>query len=231
MKRFRDRIDAGRQLAKKLAEYAGRHDVIVLALPRGGVPVAAEVARILGARLDVLVVRKLGLPGHEEFAMGAIAPRGVQVLDDAVVRRYGVRADEVAAVVRRETAELRRRDSLYRGNRPFPNLRGTTVLVVDDGVATGATMRAALAAVAKDGPRWVVAAAPTIAADSVKELAAGANEVVAITTPADFGSVGEWYENFRQTTDEEVERFLAESSAPTKRGAANDGKASERAVR
>lgn len=194
-----------------------RRDVVVLALPRGGVPVAAVVARALGAPLDVLVVRKLGLPGHEEFAMGAIARGGVQVLDEDVVRRHGLRPEEVAAVVKRETTELIRREARYRGDRPFPDLRGRTVLVVDDGVATGATMRAALAVVAKNHPRRVVAAAPTIAADTMARLASNADEVVAVVTPADFESVGEWYEDFRQTTDEDVRRLLAEQAgAPTK---------------
>lgn len=212
MRKFRDRTDGGRQLAARLAKYKGRPNVVVLALPRGGVPVAAEVARILGAPLDVLVVRKLGLPGHEEFAIGALARGGVRVLDDDIVHRYGVSSADVAAIVRRETTELFRREALYRGNRPFPHLQGETVLIVDDGVATGATMRAALAAVTKESPSYVVAAAPIIAADTVEELDRYADEVVAIAKPDDLGSVGEWYKDFRQTSDEQVVRLLTTHS-------------------
>lgn len=208
MKRFRDRVDAGRRLAERLGAYAGRRDVVVLALPRGGVPVAVEVARTLGAPLDVLFVRKLGLPGHEEYAMGAIARGGVQVLDEDVVRRHGLGPADVAAVVHRETAELRRRELRYRGDRPFPDLRGRVVVLVDDGIATGATMRAALAAVAKAGAARIIVAAPTVAADAAPDVAQGADEVVAVVTPADFDSVGEWYEDFRQTSDEDVIRLL-----------------------
>lgn len=208
MKRFRDRVDAGRRLAERLGAYAGRRDVVVLALPRGGVPVAVEVARTLGAPLDVLFVRKLGLPGHEEYAMGAIARGGVQVLDEDVVRRHGLSPADVAAVVHRETAELRRRELRYRGDRPFPDLRGRVVVLVDDGIATGATMRAALAAVAKAGAARIIVAAPTVAADAAPDVAQGADEVVAVVTPADFDSVGEWYEDFRQTSDEDVIRLL-----------------------
>ncbi len=208
MKRFRDRVDAGRRLAERLGAYAGRRDVVVLALPRGGVPVAVEVARTLGAPLDVLFVRKLGLPGHEEYAMGAIARGGVQVLDEDVVRRHGLGPADVAAVVHRETAELRRRELRYRGDRPFPDLRGRVVVLVDDGIATGATMRAALAAVAKAGAARIIVAAPTVAADAAPDVAQGADEVVAVVPPADFDSVGEWYEDFRQTSDEDVIRLL-----------------------
>jgi predicted phosphoribosyltransferase len=213
MRRFRDRVDAGRQLADRLAAFAGRRDVVVLALPRGGVPVAAEVAHALQAPLDVLVVRKLGLPGHEEFAMGAIAGGGAQVLDEDVVRRHGLRPSDVAAVVRREQAELCRRETLYRGDRPFPNLVGRVVVLVDDGTATGATMRAALAVVAKAGAARIIVAAPTVAADTAKGVAKGADDLVAVVTPEAFDSVGEWYDDFRQTTDEDVRRLLAEQAA------------------
>lgn len=213
MRRFRDRVDAGRQLADRLAAFAGRQDVVVLALPRGGVPVAAEVAHALQAPLDVLVVRKLGLPGHEEFAMGAIAGGGAQVLDEDVVRRHGLRPSDVAAVVRREQAELRRRETLYRGDRPFPSLVGRVVVLVDDGIATGATMRAALAVVAKAGAARIIVAAPTVAADTAKDVAKGADDLVAVVTPEAFDSVGEWYEDFRQTTDEDVRRLLAKQAA------------------
>lgn len=217
MKRFRDRVDAGRRLAERLGAYAGRRDVVVLALPRGGVPVAAEVAHRLGAPLDVLVVRKLGLPGHEEYAMGAIARGGVQVLDEEVVRRHGLSPADVAAVVRRETAELHRRETLYRGDRPFPDLRGRVVVLVDDGIATGATMRAALAVVAKAGASKIVVAAPTVAADVAADLARGADEFAAVVTPTEFRSVGEWYEDFRQTTDDDVRRILAASGTTAAR--------------
>jgi predicted phosphoribosyltransferase len=211
MRGFRDRVDAGRRLAEKLSEFAGRSDVLVLALPRGGVPVGAEVARRLGAPLDVLVVRKLGLPGNEEYAMGAIGSGGVEVLNPDVINRWGLRPRDVETIVRRETAELRRREKAYRGDRDFPDLRGKTVLIVDDGVATGATMRAAVAVVASAKPAATLVAVPTIAAETAKELEECADAVIALIRSEDFGSVGQWYDDFSQTSDDEVIRLLAAS--------------------
>ena len=206
---FRDRRHAGRVLARMLTGYANRSDVVVLALPRGGVPVAYEVAATLHAPLDVFVVRKLGVPGHEEYAMGALATGGVRILNDDVVRTLGIPADAVDAVIRTEQRELDRRERLYRDARPPPELRGRTVILVDDGLATGSTMLAAIRALHAQHPLRIVAAVPTGAAETCEELRAEADEVVCVTTPQPFLAVGRWYENFEQTTDEEVCSLLA----------------------
>jgi predicted phosphoribosyltransferase len=205
---FADRADAGRELARLLADFAGRDDVTVLALPRGGVPVAAEVARALGAPLDVFIVRKLGLPGHEEFAMGAIATGGVRVLNEEVLRHFDVTDDVVAAAAAQEQEELERRDRLYRDGRPAPELGGRTVIVVDDGLATGATMRAAVEALRAFEPRVVVVAVPVASPEACDELAHQADAVFCARTPDPFHAVGLWYEQFEQTTDEEVREAL-----------------------
>src|SRR5437870_9592789 len=215
---YRDRREAGRQLAAKLAAYAGRPDVLVLALPRGGVPVAYEVARALAAPLDIFLVRKLGLPGHEELAMGAVASGGIRVLNEEVVQALRIPEeviDEVAAV---ELEELERRERLYRGDRPPPDVRGRTVILIDDGLATGSTMRAALAALRRQQPAGLVVAVPTAAPETCDELRAEADDVVCATTPEPFDSVGLWYEDFSQTTDEEV-RELLERAARDERAA------------
>jgi putative phosphoribosyl transferase len=200
---FRDRRDAGRFLARRLKRYAGRSDVLVLALPRGGVPVAYEVARELRAPLDLFLVRKLGLPGHEEYAMGAIASGGVRVLNDRVVGQ-GIPADVIDRVTRRELQELERREQAYRGNRPPPEIRGRTVILVDDGLATGSTMRAAAAALRRLGPKKVVVAVPVAAPETCDELRTEVDEVVCAETPQPFQAVGLWYDDFSQTTDDEV---------------------------
>lgn len=206
---FRDRADAGRQLAKVLAAYSGRRDVRVLALPRGGVPVAYEVARALRAPLDVFVVRKLGVPGHEEYAIGAIASGGVSVIDEALTRRLGISADDVARVVERERAELERRERQYRGDRPsMPDVAGATVLLVDDGLATGSTMRAAVTALRAEHAREVVVAVPIGAPDTCDMLRGVADAVVCAVTPEPFHAVGLWYEDFEQTSDREVRDLL-----------------------
>jgi putative phosphoribosyl transferase len=208
---FIDRHDAGLQIATLLDRYAGRDDVLVLGLPRGGVPVAAEVAIALGAPLDALMVRKLGVPGHEELAMGAIASDGLRVLNEDVLRDLRLSEDAIDAVERREREELERRESAYRGDRPFPDLRGRIVIVVDDGLATGATMRAALESVRRRSPTWLVAAAP-VAAPPVRDMLAGiADEVVLVTAPDPFHAVGLWYREFQPTTDAEVQSLLAAS--------------------
>jgi len=205
---FRDRRQAGKLLARALGHYAGRKDVVVLGLPRGGVPVAAEVARSLGAPLDVLIVRKLGAPGQEELAIGAIAEGGVRVLNQGLVESLGLSGADIDELVEGEERELARRVRLYRGGRkPLP-VADRTVIVVDDGVATGATMRAGLQALRARGATLIVAAAPVGAADSVDSLREDADEVVVLETPAWFNAVGQWYENFGQTSDEEVRACL-----------------------
>src|SRR2546422_1830363 len=209
--RFRDRGEAGRLLATKLRAYAGRPDVLVLALPRGGVPVAYEVARALGAPLDVFLVRKLGVPGHEELAMGAVATGGVRVLNDDVVRALQIPESMIDAVAAREQHELARRERLYRGNRPPPDVRGRTVILVDDGLATGATMHAAVKALRQQQPGRIVVAVPTASPEICEELRAEVDEVICAITPDPFYAVGLWYEDFSQTTDEEVRELLARS--------------------
>jgi len=207
--RFRNRTEAGRRLAEKLAAYAGRPDILVLALPRGGVPVGYEVARALGAPLDVFVVRKLGVPGYEELAMGAVATGGVRVLNDEIVRGLGISEHEIDAAVARELQELARREQLYRGDRPSPDVGGRTVILVDDGLATGATMRAAVEASRQQQPARTVVAVPAASPDTCEALRAEADDVICAMTPEPFFAVGHWYEDFTQTTDDEVRELLA----------------------
>jgi predicted phosphoribosyltransferase len=210
---FANRAAAGRVLAERLAHYAGRADVVVLGLPRGGVPVAAEVARALNTALDVYVVRKLGVPGRSELALGAIGPGGVRVLNQDVIDGYALRAEDVDAVVAREAAELVRREREYRGADGVPpDLAGRTVILVDDGLATGATMRAAALAVRQAGPARVVIGAPVAAASVSADLEQIADEVVCVQTPWSFIAVGQWYDDFSQTTDAEVRELLAETA-------------------
>jgi len=211
---FRDRRDAGRLLADKLAAYANRPDVLMLALPRGGVPVAYEVARRLVAPLDVFVVRKLGVPGHEELAMGAVATGGVRVLNDQLVEQLGIPDQMIDAVAARERQELARRERLYRGGRPPPDVRGRTVILVDDGLATGATMYAAIEALRKQNPGRIVVAVPTASPDTCEEMKAKADDVICAITPDPFQAVGRWYQDFSQTSDEEVADLLARRSTP-----------------
>lgn len=207
--KFVDRTEAGRELATVLApRYAGRSDVVVLGLPRGGVPVAYELAVALEAPLDVFVVRKLGLPGHEEFGIGAVATGGVRVVDESVLRAYGVDAETLDAITQRERLELDRRERLYRGDRPPPALRGRTVILVDDGLATGSTMRAAVAALRVEGPCAIVIAAPVGAGETCVSMAPLVDDIVCLETPEPFYAVGLWYENFDQTEDEEVHDLL-----------------------
>ena len=206
---FQDRREAGRVLAGELRQYAGRPDVLILALPRGGVPVAHEVAQALDAPLDVFVVRKLGVPGHEELAMGAIATGGVRVLNEDVVRPLGIPAEVVDQVARREMQELARREALYRENRPPADVRGKTVILIDDGLATGSTMRAAAIALRQLGSKRLVVAVPTAAPETCDEFRREVDEVVCAITPQPFHAVGAWYEDFSQTTDEEVRELLA----------------------
>ena len=210
--RFHDRPDAGRALAADLAPYAGRPDLVVLALPRGGVPVAYEVACALGAPLDVFLVRKLGLPGHEEFAMGAIASGGIRLINEDVVREFGVTDAEIAAVSAAEEQELERRERQYRRDRPTPRIAGRTIILVDDGLATGSTMHAAVLALRQENPAHIIIAVPVAAAETCDEFRNLVDDIVCAETPSPFHAVGLWYEDFSQTTDEEVQELLNRSS-------------------
>jgi erythromycin esterase-like protein/predicted phosphoribosyltransferase len=207
--RFRDRHEAGRVLATKLAEAGLPPDALVLALPRGGVPVGYEIARALRAPLDVFVVRKLGIPGHEELAMGALASGGVRVLDERVIQALGIPDSVIEAVTAREQRELARRERVYRGDRPPPDVRGRTVILVDDGLATGSTMLAAVRALKRLQPARIVVAVPTAAAETCQMLRSEADDVICAATPEPFLAVGHWYEDFSQTTDDEVRALLA----------------------
>jgi predicted phosphoribosyltransferase len=206
---FHDRIDAGRRLATALHAYASRADVLVLGLPRGGVPVAAEVARVLQAPLDALLVRKLGLPGQEELALGAIALGGTRVLNRDVIRASGISAVTIEAVTAAEQRELARRDRLYREERPAPVVRGRIVILVDDGLATGASMYAALTALRPQQPAKLVVAVPVGPAATCRQLGTLADEVVCLYTPELFYALGPWYEDFAPPTDATVRNLLA----------------------
>jgi predicted phosphoribosyltransferase len=205
---FDDRRDAGRQLAEKLTRLAGRDDVVVLGLPRGGLPVAYEVAVALDAPLDVFLVRKLGVPGRKEFAMGAIAMGGVQVMNRDVVNWMGVGPEDIEKVAESEREEMQRRNRAYRGDRSMPELRDKIVLLVDDGLATGATMRAAVTALRAFDPAKIVVAAPTGSPDVCAKFEQEADEVVCLSTPEPFEAVGAWYRDFSQTSDNEVRELL-----------------------
>jgi predicted phosphoribosyltransferase len=207
---FADRAEAGRRLAARLGHYRDEPGVVVLGLPRGGVPVASEVARALHAPLNVFLVRKLGLPGHEELAMGAIASGGARVLNDDVLQTLPIPPHVIAAVTRREAEELARRERLYRGDEPPPEVRGKTVILVDDGLATGSTMRAAVKALRQLEPARLVVAVPVGAPDTCRELQSEADEVICATMPDPLYAVGYWYADFEPTPDEEVRLLLAE---------------------
>jgi putative phosphoribosyl transferase len=216
---FKDRRDAGKHLAAQLTGYADRDDVLVLALPRGGVPVAYEVAKKLRAPLDIFLVRKLGVPGHEELAMGAIASGGVRVLNDEVVDYLRIPAAVIDSIAAKELKELERRERAYRGDNPEPDIRNKTVILVDDGLATGSTMRAAAAALRQQEPARIVVAVPVSAPQTCDEYRMGVDEIVCAITPEPFYGVGMWYDDFSQTTDEEVRELLARStSAPSVAG-------------
>jgi predicted phosphoribosyltransferase len=210
---FQDRFDAGAALATLLSKYAGRNDVVVLALPRGGVPVGFEVARALGAPLDVFLVRKLGVPGHEELAMGAIASGGVQVLNQDVVEALDVPAERIIAVAAAEEQELARRLRAYRSGMGPPDVKDKIVILVDDGLATGSSMRAAVKALRGLGPARIVVAVPTAAAETCERLATEADEVVCASTPRPFHAVGLSYRDFSQTTDAEVSDLLRRAAS------------------
>lgn len=212
---FRNRSEAGQLLARKLWRYAKDEHVVVLGLPRGGVPVAFEVARTLGAPLDVFVVRKLGVPGHRELAMGAIASGGVAVFNDSVVQNLHIPQSAIDTAIAEESAELRRRERRYRDNRPFPVIADRVVILVDDGLATGATMKAAVQAIRQLAPQQVIVAVPVSSVEAVQDLAQVADEVVCVQTPDPFWGVGAWYQDFTQTTDEEVCALLETPASPS----------------
>jgi len=207
--RFRDRAEAGSLLARKLEHYKNAPDLLVLGLPRGGVPVACAVATVMNAPLDVLIVRKLGVPGYDELAMGAIASNGIQILNDSLIRHLDIPESVIKSVIEREREELNRREREYRGVRPPAEISGKTVIIVDDGLATGSTMKAAIAALRLQHPAKIVAAVPTASAETCEELKQEADEVVCAITPEPFYAVGLSYEDFAQTTDAEVRALMA----------------------
>ena len=208
MQRFSDRHDAGRQLARKLSKYADQEDVILLALPRGGVPVACEIVQVIKAPMDLLIVRKLGLPGEEELAIGAIASGGIRILNQDIIDILGINQMTVDRVTEQEIVELQRREQQYRGNRPALDVHDCRVILVDDGLATGATMLAAIRAVRTRHPAQVVVAIPTASTQAIYLLRQEADEIHYVIAPEPFEGVGRWYEDFSQTTDEEVRSLL-----------------------
>ncbi len=212
---FEDRFRAGRLLASKLGEFSRRNDVVVLALPRGGVPVGYEVAEALHAPLDVFVVRKLGTPGQEELAMGALASGGVTVLNREVIQALGIPQETIDAVVAREQPELERREREYRDGRPAVDVQGRTVILVDDGLATGSSMRVAAKALRKESAAEIVVAVPVASPSTCAEFETEVDKIVCATTPEPFWAVGQWYRDFSQTTDEEVRELLARAAAST----------------
>jgi len=205
---FHDRRDAGRKLAQELLRYANRPDVLVLALPRGGVPVAYEVALHLNVPLDIFIVRKLGLPGHEELAIGAIASGGIRVVNDEIIRMLHIPDEVIDRVAQQELKELQRREQSYRGERPAHEIRDNTIILIDDGLATGASMRAAVAGLRTKEPDRIVVAVPIAAPETCQAFERLVDEVVCAVTPEPFLGVGRWYEDFSQTTDEEVRLYL-----------------------
>lgn len=208
MFRFKNRLHAGQYLADQLLQYANAPDAIVLGLPRGGVVVASEVAGKLRLPLDVFLVRKLGVPGYEELAMGALASGGVRVMNEDVLRQINISDNAIEAVTRREEQELKRREEAYRGNRPRLDVKDLTVILVDDGLATGATMRAAVTALRRQKPKRIIIAVPTAAPETCDEFRTEVDDIICGMTPTPFYAVGAWYEDFSQTTDKEVQQLL-----------------------
>jgi predicted phosphoribosyltransferase len=220
---FKDRRHAGQLLAGALGEFAGRNDVMVLGLPRGGVPVAFEVALALRVPLDVLVVRKLGLPGWEELAMGAVSNGGVRVLNQEVIRGSRVTLEQIEAVTAREVAELRRRELAFRGQSGAPGIAGKTVLLIDDGIATGSSIHAAVKVLRAQGPEAIVIAVPVTSAEAMARLKPEVDDFVSLMVPEDFRAVGQWYEDFDQTSDEAVKELLAEAGGLSLHFPADEG--------
>jgi putative phosphoribosyl transferase len=216
---YENRLQAGRYLATQLQQYANNPDVIVLALPRGGVPVGFEVAKALHVPLDVFIVRKLGVPGHEELAMGAIATGGIIVLNNEVINMLHIPRRVIDAVAAREEQELQRRDHLYRDDRPLPDVKGKIIILVDDGLATGSTMRAAIETLKQEHPAKIVVATPVGAPQTCEELSQLVSQVICAQTPEPFYGVGYWYQNFEQTSDQEVHDLLAQARHPQPVGA------------
>ena len=217
---FKDRRDAGRKLAQKLSAYARGQNALILALPRGGVPVAYEVALTLNVPMDIFIVRKLGLPGREELAIGAIASGGIRILNRDIIRMLSIPEEVINFVARRELQELQRRERLYRGNRPSPEVRDRTIILIDDGLATGASMRAAVAGVRAQHPARIVVAVPAAAAETCDAFRSEVEEVVCAITPEPFYGVSRWYEDFSQVTDEEVRALLEEANRQLSYGGA-----------
>lgn len=211
---FLDRREAGRALAARLTKYASRPDVLILALPRGGIPVGYEVSLAIHAPMDVFVVRKLGVPGHEELAMGAVAGGGVRVLNEDMVRALGVSDRQIEAITKRELSELKRQERLYRTSRPEQPIEGRTILLIDDGLATGSTMRAAATALRRRGPSSIIVAVPVGAPATCEQFADLVDETICVLTPEPFMAVGRWYEDFSQTSDDEVRELLSQSAQP-----------------
>ncbi len=210
MSLFKDRYDAGRKLSAELTGFR-ENNPILLGLPRGGVPVAYEAAKNLGADLDIFLVRKIGVPGREELAMGAIASGGVRVLNDNVINILNISEDSIEEASQKEKEELQRREKIYRDNRPFPSLENKTAILIDDGLATGASMRAAIKALKRHSPKKVIVAVPTASKDTCNEIKADVDEIICAFTPAVFRGVGEWYDDFSQTTDQEVIDLLEDA--------------------
>lgn len=213
IKRFPDRREAGRALAQKLLKYASRSDTIVLALPRGGVPVAYEVALAMKVPLDVWIVRKLGLPGRQELAIGAIASGGVRILNHDIIQAVGLSQTTIDKVTEQELDELKRREQQYRGNRPPFDVRDRTVILIDDGLATGASMLAAVRSLRTQKPASIIVAVPAAAPQAIEILRSEVDEVIFVIAPFDFKGVGNWYEEFSQTTDDEVQRLLEQANS------------------
>ena len=211
--KFRNRTEAGQMLATKLATYANRSDVTILALPRGGVPVAFEVAKALQAPLDICLVRKLGVPDHQELAMGAIAMHDVLVINHSIVEKLSISRDTIDRAIAIEKQELARRDRMYRGDRPLPSLHDRTVILIDDGIATGATLRAAISAIRQSDPAQIIVAVPVAPESTCTELLSVVDKVICLKKPEPLYSISYWYEDFSQTTDAEVKQLLAKSLA------------------
>jgi predicted phosphoribosyltransferase len=209
--RFQDRTEAGQVLAEQLGKYHNTPDLLVLGLPRGGVPVAYEVAQALDAPLDVFVVRKIGVPGHKELALGALASGGIRVLNDEVVQQLDLGKDAIDELTSEEQQEVVQREQRYRGERSMPSISGRTVILVDDGLATGATMRAAVAAVRQQQPAQVIVAVPVAPPQVCDDMRQKADDVICAVTPSMLGGIGGWYANFKQTTDDEVQQLLAQA--------------------
>ena len=208
---YLDRNQAGLVLAELLKEYNGQKDAFVLALPRGGVPVAYEIAMKLCLELDVFIVRKLGVPGHEELAMGALASGGIVVFNDEIINHLQIKKSTIDRVIKSEQEELARREHLYRGNKPFPHLAGKTIILIDDGIATGSTMKAAIMALRQKQPKDIIVAVPVAAKSTYDEMALLVKTLICPLKPLDFHAVGLWYENFSQTSDDEVIELLEHS--------------------